>query len=44
MKGLGCDNYKCIYSNKAEIEHRECTATKAMILDGKRVTKCSYLY
>jgi hypothetical protein len=40
MKGLGCNNAKCIYSNKAPIKQRECTATNAMILDGKCVTKC----
>jgi hypothetical protein len=40
MKGLGCDNTKCIYSNKAEIKYREYTTTKAMILNGKCVIKC----
>jgi hypothetical protein len=40
MKGLGCDNAKCIYSNKAEIKQRECTANKVILLDGKCVTKC----
>ena len=40
MKGLECDNAKCIYSHKLSAKQSECTAAKVIFQGGKCVTKC----